>query len=1056
MLLAGIYLILTRVMLKRKLFTRSSVACFALLLVVSLFMSTITAVRVSAADDTDNAVTVDIGAINDKVEAQYRARVAMRVVFDDPDNCFISRSKIGKEWKSTFNENDSDNGDRFHGPWYATHEVGRIGSLFKNGKVADGKDHEIDCNTKQDMQPVFEALGYDGNGDFISAVYDCNVPGSGCNLRKNPRDIVLNHVKKNLLDGQGGNLRGDFTDPIRYWYWNKIYRHSACKGILSDKSSDFNKPDENHAKDINPDNKFHVEDDGTITANRYIITNGVALDHAVEGLAATAKADLGKETTCLNIAKALTGTVAGAYVRDFIIPGLHDAAPPEIAAKCGTDSEHVNTVVKCYSENNVTPIGTLDPVGAVNENDQDSCEAKGGGLSWFMCPLINIIGSALNWIDTQISRLLEVDYDKINTPEMYNAWAGFRNLGLTLLIAMMMVMVISTAIGTGLFEAYTVKRAMPRMVAAIIFMSLSWYASLFLIDFFNVIGRGTLGIMTSPFGTKAQTLTGLFDPSLGGFLIQGGVVTFATIGTGALVWAGGIGIIATYFAGALLTMLVAFLVLIARQMFIVVAILFSPLAILSWVFPNNNKLWKFWWESFSKLLIMYPMVMALIAAGRIFAASLSDTTSSGAEGGLLNPLLKLTAYVLPYVFIPLTFKAAGGIFGNLVGMANDRSKGAFDRLKKSRVKTMGDIKSRAAAGDLLPSRTIGRRTFGGNTNRRGNPSLVGRLNRRASGLSMGMKGHYGFGQRGEAFHDIHGREAMQEEIRNNHMLQQLAFDDPGIAVMALSGGTTEGARRAAEDLIAAGVLSRDQANRALNSAMAVGITKNAAGAAMTLMAQNKSRVLSGALAGAAGMALVRQSATELSEGNDQMVENLMGGFAFHSRNAGRLDLGGEFEGQTWVDGWNRSSVAQQAQSFGASLQSFSDQILADVHSADPNARRAAVVALMEMQSMLPNATGENQAIINETLRRAGVDHGPVNVAQTDANGVPQRDSAGNIIYREVPPLSTEEQLAYISGGSITGAEIRGLARTYDAQTPYGARGEDGQPQQPQQPQSQSN
>lgn len=339
---------------------------------------------------------------------------------------------------------------------------------------------------------------------------------------------------------------------------------------------------------------------------------------------------------------------------------------------------------------------------------EDSCESKGGLLSWIMCPAINLLGSTLNWVDTQLTRLLEVDrnrYDS-NDPEtganLYKAWSSFRNIGLTLLIAIMLVMIVSTALGVGAFDAYTVKKAFPRMIAAVIFMTLSWYVCVFLIDITNNIGRGVLGLMTQPFGSPAS-LASLFSATGGGALAQGTAVTGLAIGVGVFAVSGGIGVLFGWLVPSLTIMIIAFITLVARQLFILVLVLFAPLAILSWIFPGNEKLWKFWWQTFSKLLLMFPIVMALIASGRIFAGVVAAT-----DGSLIDTLLKLTAYIVPYIFIPFTFKAAGGAFGAVTGMLNDRSKGIFDRSRKMRHKGMENMGERAKSGNFMSGEGTGR------------------------------------------------------------------------------------------------------------------------------------------------------------------------------------------------------------------------------------------------------------------------------------------------------------------------------------------------------------
>ncbi len=372
---------------------------------------------------------------------------------------------------------------------------------------------------------------------------------------------------------------------------------------------------------------------------------------------------------------------------------------------------------------------------------KEGCEAHTAAVGWLLCPVLKIVGGALNWVDTQLARLLEVDKDKFTSKEMYKSWSQFRNIGLTLLVAVMLVMVISTALGFSFLDAYTVKKAMPRMIAAVIFMLLSWYICALLIELSNAVGSGVLGLMTSPFGAKANSLASLFNPdnvggAIGGFLQIGGiaiaVTAFATIQAAA-------GILLTWMGTGLLIMAIAFIVLIARQMFIIVLILFAPLAILAWIFPGNDKLWKLWWQSFSKLLLMYPIVMALIGAGRIFAAVVADTEGAGLDGGLLKPLLKMTAYILPYAFIPLTFKAAGGLFGNLVGMANDRSRGAFDRLKKARQKGYSTIGHNARGGNFFRSNSADKNALANRLNQKvSKGTFIGKAGLRPSRMKANM------------------------------------------------------------------------------------------------------------------------------------------------------------------------------------------------------------------------------------------------------------------------------------------------------------------------------
>lgn len=432
-------------------------------------------------------------------------------------------------------------------------------------------------------------------------------------------------------------------------------------------------------------------------------------------------------------------------------------------------------------------------------DDSNSCEAQ-GKLSWVYCPVIEILGGALNWLDTQIARLLEIDRNLYANESMYAAWSQFRNIALTLLIGAMLIMVISTAVGVGFLDAYTVKKSFPRMVISIVFILLSWNICTLLIDFFNILGRGTLGLMTSPFGIQNNTLQDMFDQSAGNTAIQIGGLA---LGAGVLsTVTGALGIVASWFAAGMLILGIAFLVLIARQLFIIVLILFAPLAILSWIFPNNNKLWKFWWDSFSKLLFMFPLIMALIGAGRIFAFVVGSGNSGGAQGGLLEPLLKLTAYIIPYAFIPFTFKAAGGVFGNLAGMANDRGRGAFDRLRKGRQKNMSEIAQRNKVGELT----------------RGTNRFSNRLNKIGAGAAQNPLTGAGFSSRNKA--NIEKlKSARKEQLLKEPGVNQMLMDDD------VRGVLLAGSDRADSFLAAKGIAKgSDKYREVMGSARSIGFS----------------------------------------------------------------------------------------------------------------------------------------------------------------------------------------------------------------------------------------
>lgn len=313
----------------------------------------------------------------------------------------------------------------------------------------------------------------------------------------------------------------------------------------------------------------------------------------------------------------------------------------------------------------------------------ESCEDNDGEFVFFICAIIEGMSSTINKLDSQVRKALDINQEYYESEGVRGAWANMRNIAYILLIPVMLVMVIGTALGFSFVDAYTVKRAIPRMFAAIIFIALSYDICVLLIEITTTVGKGIGGLIAAPFGgTSELVLTKIFAPTTaqGGAVLGVGVIGgIALVGLGAV----SLGILASYLFIGAISLIIIFAVLTLREMIVLFLVILSPIAIIAWIFPGNDKPWKLWWSSFSKLLYLFPMIVGLLVMGRAFASILGTVGGDGLEGIFLT-FGKLVAYIGPFFFIPALFKFAGGVFGNLAGMANDRSKGVFDRQRKYR------------------------------------------------------------------------------------------------------------------------------------------------------------------------------------------------------------------------------------------------------------------------------------------------------------------------------------------------------------------------------------
>ncbi len=510
----------------------------------------------------------------------------------------------------------------------------------------------------------------------------------------------------------------------------------------------------------------------------------------------------------------------------------------------------------------------------------NSCESK-GDLSWILCPVIRITEAALNWVDTQIQALLEVNKDAYDKSRpggagLHKAWTQIRNVSFIILVPIMLVMVIGTALNVAAIDAYTVKRSLPRMLIAVLFITLSWEICVFLIELFNAIGFGILGILTSPFdfGDGGLSLTSLFSGGIFSAIVAAPTTAAFIVGIIVVAWLFG--------STLLLASGIAFLVLLLRQMFIIALLMVAPLAILSWIFPGNDKLWKTWWGTFSKLLMMFPLIMAVIAVGRIFAWIIHEggAGDAGLQGAVLNPLMTLAAYMLPYAFIPFTFKFAGGLFANLAGIANDRSKGVFDRQRQKRAQKRQDAHNFSAFSDRNPVGRAANNFLGGATN-----------------LKAFRRGRAGFNTARTS-----GRAtAAAEKLKNDRIAQTNQGNDAYVLALASEAEAEERITQTMDDLKlaqASGDTEKqlslehelDSRRQGLNAARQTQgrKTKGVQMAALQQLTQTGYQLDYGE----AGYGQLNRMAREITGSDEQAFSAVMNQAQYNLKNAGRLDLAG--------------------------------------------------------------------------------------------------------------------------------------------------------------------
>ncbi len=297
-----------------------------------------------------------------------------------------------------------------------------------------------------------------------------------------------------------------------------------------------------------------------------------------------------------------------------------------------------------------------------------------------------------------------------------------------------------------MLDAYTVRKAIPRIVIAVIGINLSIYLCVVMIDITNIIGNGLGNLISTPFvGDGIQVAPGA--EKIQGNIVNGGVlaVIFGVI-IKSLVVPGPIAILASLFPLLLIVGLVALSVLftlIIRQGLLLFLTVTSPVAIALFILPGTEKYFKKWFDLFVKTLLVYPIIAVLFAVSNaMFAIMIGQANGNGGDGTILRLIAGIVVLYAPLVMIPFAFKLAGGAISAVMnaaqGTMDKKRRGLAEGRAKGLTETAAERKAKLKAGQLYE----GRKWIPGSE------SAARKINRAGLSVGTGLRGHYGLGQTG--------------------------------------------------------------------------------------------------------------------------------------------------------------------------------------------------------------------------------------------------------------------------------------------------------------------
>lgn len=351
----------------------------------------------------------------------------------------------------------------------------------------------------------------------------------------------------------------------------------------------------------------------------------------------------------------------------FSTPVFADPVTPQTSSQTQTTSTQESQTPSTSTSTSTETTGT-QPADA-SSTSTDVCYDESGSLGWLVCPTTGFLARVVDGIYNIIEDWLVVQPLASDSNNPYHqVWAIFRDITNIIFVIFFLIVIYSQLTGIGISN-YGIKKVLPKIILSAILINLSYIICALFVDLSNIIGASIRGLFTSietsvvPTGLLASATGGSGEISysaLLGALAGGGALAGVAIGA-----AGGLGYIfltlIPVLLGAVVSIVAAFATVAARQAFVYILIMISPLAFVCMLLPNTEKWFEQWKKNLTTMLVFYPMFGALFGACSLIAWVII----AAAENPMLI-VLGMAIKVIP-LFMALSLMRMSGTLPGQVG-----------------------------------------------------------------------------------------------------------------------------------------------------------------------------------------------------------------------------------------------------------------------------------------------------------------------------------------------------------------------------------------------------
>ncbi len=308
------------------------------------------------------------------------------------------------------------------------------------------------------------------------------------------------------------------------------------------------------------------------------------------------------------------------------------------------------------------------PTGTPTVTEQTqgvSCEDSLGSLGWLVCPTTGKISEAVDWLYKKIEDILVIQpVEMKDGSPIYEIWKYARGVTNIVFIILFLVVIYSQLTGVGISN-YGIKKILPKMIVVAILVNLSFIICSLAVDVSNIVGNSLRGLFASieestmatmdPGMISGVSMSEMYSSMAGGaaLAVGAGVIAFET---------GSIWMLIPVVLGAIVAVASGLITIALRQAVVALLIMVSPLAIVAYMLPNTEDLFKRWKKLLTQMLVFYPMFSLLFGASNLAGWAIITSAKDG-----FGLMLGVAVQIFPLFFSWSLMKMSGTFLSTING-----------------------------------------------------------------------------------------------------------------------------------------------------------------------------------------------------------------------------------------------------------------------------------------------------------------------------------------------------------------------------------------------------